>query len=235
MRDLFPSLARAIGQLGDGAILRVLAKTIGITLAVFAVLAVAGHFALQAFLERFGLFAGFEYTFLLTVVVVLVAGWLMFRIVALAVLQFFADEVVLAVEAKHFPAAFESARALPFREDLRNSLKGLVRALGVNLLVLPLAILLLFTGIGTALVFWAANGWLLGRELHDMVWLRHRSGSDDTPAPEYVLPVGSRFLLGGAVAALMLVPFLNLLAPIIGAATATHMVHRRRLADMGRA
>jgi uncharacterized protein involved in cysteine biosynthesis len=80
---------------------------------------------------------------------------------------------------------------------------------------------LLFTGIGPALVFWAVNAWLLGRELTEMVWLRHR------PSPAARAPVGrmTRFLLGGAIAALLAVPFANLLAPVLGAAAATHLVH----------
>ena len=73
------------------------------------------------------------------------------------------------------------------------------------------------------MVFWAVNAWLLGRELVDMVWLRHR------PAPGAPAPVGKaeRFLLGGAIAALFMVPFANLLAPVLGAAAATHLVHGR--------
>jgi len=34
-------------------------------------------------------------------------------------------------------------------------------------------------------------------------------------------------LLGAAVAGMMLVPFLNLIAPVIGAAAGTHLVLRR--------
>lgn len=56
-----------------------------------------------------------------------------------------------------------------------------------------------------------------------MSWLRHRS------FPEQATPVGAfeRLALGGAIAALMVVPFANLLAPIIGAAAGTHLVQAR--------
>ena len=74
------------------------------------------------------------------------------------------------------------------------------------------------------MLFWAVNGWLLGRELQDMVWLRHRSDKAEI-AP---MSAGQRFLLGGTIAGIMLVPFANLLAPVLGAASATHMVHRAR-------
>ena len=153
----------------------------------------------------------------------LIGGWLLFRIVALAVLQFFADDVVRAVEARHYPAEAAAARDLPLAEDARNALGGVLRAVAVNLVALPLALVLLATGIGTALLFWAVNAWLLGRELTDMVWLRHRSGPDAAPP----LSALTRFTLGGIVAAMLLVPFVNLLAPVLGAAAATHLVHSR--------
>ena len=108
-------------------------------------------------------------------------------------------------------------------EEARIALGGAGRAILANLIALPFALALLFTAIGPAVVFWAVNAWLLGRELVDMVWLRHR------PAPGAPAPVGKaeRFLLGGAVAALFMVPFANLLAPVLGAAAATHLVHGR--------
>ena len=89
---------------------------------------------------------------------------------------------------------------------------------------LPVAGVLLVTGVGAPAVFWAVNAFLIGRELRDMVWLRHRADKGE------IAPMGglNRFLLGGAVVALLAIPFVNLLAPIIGAASATHMVHRAR-------
>ncbi len=160
----------------------------------------------------------------LALVLTVLAGWLGFRIVALAVLQFFADEVVLAVETRHYPAEAANARTLSFAEDARNALRGIVRVILVNALALPVAIVLLATGIGTPILFWAVNGWLLGRELMDMVWLRHRASAEDAPP----LSGLTRFALGGIVTALLLVPFANLLAPVLGAAAATHLVHSRK-------
>lgn len=155
----------------------------------------------------------------------IVAGWLLFRVVALFVLQFFADEVVEAVESRHYPASGATLRKLSLREELANGLRSLLRAVGFNLLALPVAAALLVTGIGTALVFWSVNAVLLGRELQDMVWLRHRQGGHETAPLGFV----TRFALGGIVAALLLVPVINLIAPVLGAASATHLVHRGRM------
>ena len=158
----------------------------------------------------------------------LVAAWLVWRIVALAVLQFFADEVVQAVEARHYPEALASARKLGFSEELNQGLRGAVRALGWNLVALPIALVLLVTGVGPPLVFLLVNAVLLGRELQDMVWLRHAPDPGQDPAARPPLTGVQRLLLGGTVTALLTVPLVNLLAPLLGAAAATHLVHRRK-------
>ncbi|MEP5937726.1 MAG: EI24 domain-containing protein [Erythrobacter sp.] len=218
------SLLLGFGQLRDPAVLRVLAKSLVLTVLVFVTLGVGLYFGLVFWFDEMGLsdsgMAGAATAALLA----LISFWFLFRVVALAVLQFFADEVVQAVERKHYPDAMHHARALPFREDLSNSLKGVGRALLFNLIALPVALVLLFTAIGPAVVFLLVNSVLLGRELTDMAWLRHR------PEPSAIAPVGAgqRLILGACVAGLMLVPFVNLLAPIIGAAAGTHMVHIRR-------
>ena len=220
MMSLPRALALAAGQLGDPAILRVLGKTALLTLAIFA----AGGAGLYLVVERAidsvtsadtsGLGA------LLAALGMILAGWFLFRVVALFVLQFFAEDVVRAVEAR--------LRDLPLAEEVGNALRSLLRTVLANAAALPIAGLLLVTGIGAAAVFWTVNAYLVGRELHDMVWLRHRAD------PAELAPIGAltRFLLGGVVVALLAIPFLNLLAPIMGAACATHLVHRAREKDL---
>jgi len=224
MSAVLKSLGLAFSQMGDRAVLRVLAKSVALTLVVFALLGVAAFQAIAALSTYIGMNIGAEATYLASLVLTLLAAWLLFRVVALAVLQFFADEVVIAVERKHYPQAASTARQLPFHRDLANSLRGAGRALLFNALAAPVALVLLFTAIGPAVVFLLVNAVLLGRELTDMGWLRHR------PAPTDPSPVSrfDRLLLGGVIAALMAVPFINLLAPIIGAAAGTHLVQLSR-------
>jgi CysZ protein len=225
---MIAAFALALGQLTDRRVLAILAKCIAVTLLLFAVLGTLGWWGIDAALEwsglrdgRFAAAAGLRG--FLSFVAIVIGGWLLWRILALAVLQFYADEVVAAVEAKHYPAALDNARDLGWREELDNGLDSARRALGYNLLVLPVALVLLVTGIGTALVFLAVNAVLLGRELTEMVWLRHRAPGENT------LPLGrgERFALGAVVAGLFTIPFANLLAPVLGAAMATHLVHRK--------
>ncbi|WP_394730304.1 EI24 domain-containing protein [Altererythrobacter sp. GH1-8] len=222
MGNVATALAKAFGQLGDPAILRILAKSFAITLGVFVSLAWALSLSLPWLLGGYLDLEGDVYIVIGTLLA-LTSAWFVFRIVAIAVLQFFADEVVAAVEARHYPHTARHARKLPFREDLANSLKGAGRALGYNALALPIALVLVFTAIGPAVIFLLVNAVLLGRELTDMGWLRYRPDRAETTP---VRPV-ERLALGAAVAGLMLIPFINLLAPIIGAAAGTHMVHSR--------
>jgi uncharacterized protein involved in cysteine biosynthesis len=229
---MLSAFASALGQLGDRRILAVLTKSLLVTLAIFALLGVLAWYALSAEFSRLTTpspdYAA-DYERLAAVVAVMltiIGGWLLFRLVALAVLQLFGDEVVRAVEAEHYPAAAAAARPLGWREEVRVGTRSLLRSLGYNLAALPVALLLLATAIGPALLFAAVNAVLLGRELTEMVALRHRDTDGRAPLPG-PLP---RLALGGAVVALLTVPFVNLVAPVLGAAAATHLVHRRRAA-----
>ena len=224
MKHLFPAFSKAIAQLRDPAVLRVLAKSVGLTLLVFIALGVALFFALMEVFDRVGWTqdGGLAEAVLASVTAIL-AGWLLFRVVAVAALQFFADEIVAAVEARHYPAAASAARGLPFSQELTHSVRGIGRALLFNALAVPVAIALFFTAIGPAIVFLVVNAVLLGRELTDMAWLRHCEGNvEGNPVPKF-----ERLALGGAVAGLMVVPFVNLLAPVIGAAAGTHLTQMR--------
>jgi len=219
---IITALTQAFQQLADRAVLKVLVKSIVLTVAVFIAIALGLYAGLAGLAVHYDWPDGGYMAAAAAVLIGGLAFWFLFRIVALAVLQFFADEIVAAVEERHYPARAQTAKSLPFRKDLANSLRGTGRAIGFNLLALPIAVLLLVTGFGTALVFLAVNAWLLGRELTDMAWLRHCGN-----APEQN-PVTrrERLLLGGVIAAIMLVPGLNLLAPVLGAAAGTHLTHK---------
>ncbi|WP_324261746.1 EI24 domain-containing protein [Altererythrobacter sp. H2] len=224
MNAALSALLRALPQLADGPVLRILLKTVFLTVAVFAVVGLAAWYGLSHLLAQWDagtVAAGLSG--LIAAVLTVIGGWLLFRLVAVMVLQFFAEDIVAAVEARHYPLARQAARPRSLGQSLGDGLRSLARALLVNLAILPVALVLLVTGVGTALLFWLVNGWLLGRELTEMVWLRHSEGPEAKP------PVTGlqRFALGGFVAALMAVPFVNLLVPVLGAAAATHLVHRR--------
>jgi uncharacterized protein involved in cysteine biosynthesis len=229
MSAVLSAILKAFGQLGDRAVIAVAGKSIAITLALFAGAGAGMYVGLDrlARSERVAAMvpeslAG-PAAVLVWLIVSLVAFWLLFRVVALAVLQFFADEVVAAVEARHYPALAGGARPLPLAREVAVASRSLLRALGYNLLALPLAAVLAFTAIGPAAVFLGVNAVLLGRELTDMAWLRHCAGAERANP----VPRAQRIALGALVAGMMLVPFLNLLAPVVGVSAGTHLVLRR--------
>jgi uncharacterized protein involved in cysteine biosynthesis len=224
MGDVVISLTRAVGQLADPVVARVLAKTLAVTALAFVALGAGLYVALVELFAWAGWQTGGLAEAAAATLIAIVSAWLLFRIVALAVLQFFADEVVAAVEERHYPAAAREARRLPLAREAANAAKGIARALLVNALALPLALALWFTAIGPAIVFLGANALLLGRELTDMTWLRHAPPGGEKPHP---VPRLEQAALGGVIAALMLVPLVNLVAPLIGAAAGTHLAHRR--------
>lgn len=221
----------SLGQLLDGRIAMVFLKSLAVTLVLFAGLGVGlwyGMHALSGWLAAWlgdwtasGAFADIA-----TIALLLLAHWLLFRAIAVGVIGVFADEVVAAVEARYYPGAHASARDLPFARSVSMGLGSALRLIAVNLLLSPLYLMLLVTGIGTAMAFFLVNAWLLGRDLGDMVAARHmRYG--ELPAWRRRTRV-RRFVLGAFSTGLFLVPVLNLIAPIIGAAMATHAFHRGR-------
>lgn len=223
-------LARSAAQLGDPALRGVLAKAVALTLLLFAALGAALFWLLLQvdasdwpdLLARIWQATGA----ILAVPVVLVGGFLLFPAIATAVMSLFLDDVVDAVEARHYPHARATRRA-GVAESARLALRSGLRVAGWNLLALPLYLVLLLTGAGAFIAFLVVNGWVLGGDLIDQVVVRH-------------LPPGAqsdwargrrreRFLLGLTTAAVFLVPVANLLAPILGTAMATHLYHRSKV------
>ncbi|MCR2832336.1 EI24 domain-containing protein [Parerythrobacter lacustris] len=228
MLSLPAALGRAAGQLNDPAILKVLAKSIAVTLGLLVALGLGAGAGVNALLAHYELAAGGELAAAVSALFIIVGGWLLFRFIALAVIQFFADEIVEAVERKHYPQALASARKLGWREELANSVRSTARAVLFNGAALVVAIPLLLTAIGPAVLFFVVNAWLLGRELQELAWVRHQTTPGSKP------PIGTveRMLLGATIAGLLVVPIVNLLAPVLGAAAACHLVHRKKGAGM---
>jgi len=95
-----------------------------------------------------------------------------------------------------------------------------------NLIASPFYLLLLVTGVGTLLLFVAVNGVAFGRDLGEMVASRH---GDRVSRKAWLANTrGQRAGVGAIVTGLFLVPIVNLIAPVLGAAMATHLYHGAR-------
>jgi uncharacterized protein involved in cysteine biosynthesis len=140
--------------------------------------------------------------------------------VASAITSMFLDEVADAVEARHYPR-LPPVRPMPWAEALRDSLAFLGAILLANALAVALCLLL---PPFAPLIFLGVNGALLGREYVQLA-ARRRMGAAE--ARRFARAHGGTVWLAGALMALPLtVPVLNLLVPVLGAATFTHLVHR---------
>lgn len=217
------ALMLAIRQLGDRAILAVLVKSLALTLIIVAVLGYGLWIATFAALARWPAVADAELTALILGAAMLVVGWLLFRLVAIAVIGLFSDAVVDAVEHRHYPAAALRAAPVPLAAGMRLGLQSAGRTIGYNLVAAPFYVALLFTGIGLPLLLWAVNALVLAKDLEAMVRARH----PDLPPQSRA----ARWVTGGVASALFFVPLANLLAPIVAAAFAVHRMHA---ADSGR-
>ena len=208
---------RAFPAIFHPAALRLLAKTLLLTLAVFGVIAVGLWMALHEMRLYFGWDRGGLATAAATAMTVAALAWLLFRTIVMAIMNVFADDIVAAIERDSYPTAAATARPLGFALSLRLALASAARAVGWNMLALPIYLLLLITGVGTILLFLTLNAYLLGRDLSDMVEQRHPGLS----------PISgiNRWLMGLVSALVFLIPFINLLAPIWSAAMAVHMLY----------
>ncbi|MEO5868155.1 MAG: EI24 domain-containing protein [Sphingomonas sp.] len=224
---MFRAFFLSLSQLGDPRIVRVFLKSFLITLVVFAVIGVGVWYGVDALMAQWDIGDSSPWLAGLAAIFgTVLLGWLLFQVVAIGVIQLFVDDIVLAVEQRHYPDALAGARRITMGRAALMGLGSAGRALLVNLALLPLYLLLLVTGVGTLVLFLVANGWVLGRDLMEMVAARHlpRAAMRDWRKTTR----GERFALGVAIMALFVVPFANLFAPVLGAAMATHLFHGRR-------
>jgi CysZ protein len=228
---IFGAFLQSLGQLGDRRFRRVL--VLGILLALALLFAVYAAF-LQALwwltpdsidIPIIGPVTGVE-TLLGWASVLLMLGLSIFLMVpvASAFTGFFLEDVADAVEDRHYPQ-LPPATALPWAEALRQSVNFLGLVIAVNVLAL---FLYPFAGPFMPIVFWSVNGFLLGREYFTMVALRRLP-----PVEAKALRsrnFGTIWLAGTLMAAPLSIPLVNLVIPVLGAATFTHLFHRMMIA-----
>ena len=114
-------------------------------------------------------------------------------------------------------------RRTPLRlaDTFIDSLNFLGLLLAANVLAL---VFYVFSGPFAPLLFWGLNGWLLGREYFTLVATRRigREGAKALRAQNS----GRIWLAGILMAAPLSVPLVNLVIPVLGVATFTHLFHR---------
>jgi CysZ protein len=223
IRDAF---GKSVAQMGDPRFLRVLLLGIALTIALLI-----GVYA--GFVWLIGLYAPDSITLpwigpvggIDTVIgiggaiALIIASIFLMVPVASAFSSIFLDSVADAVEARHYPG-LPPANALPLSDTLISSFNFFFLLVFLNICGL---LLFFWTGPLAPFLFWAMNGYLLGREYFTLaaerrigrvaaVALRKQHG-------------GTVWLAGALMAAPLSIPIVNLLIPVLGAATFTHLFH----------
>lgn len=143
--------------------------------------------------------------------------------VASAITSMFLDDVANAVEDEYYPD-LPRAPSVPFWDAVRDTVNFLGVLIGANVVALFIYALLPFLA---PFIFLALNGYLLGREYFQIAAMR-REGRDGAKALRKKHR-GTIWIAGCLMAVPLAIPLLNLLIPVLGAATFTHLYHR--LAD----
>jgi uncharacterized protein involved in cysteine biosynthesis len=212
---LIGAFAKAVGQFGDPAIRRIVWISVGISIGVFIVLWIAAGFLLTSS-------ALFSIGWLDTAVDVLgglatlIITWLFFPAFVSGSIGLLLDRVANAVERRHYPQ-LPPARQAPTAEVIVTTAKFLAVLIVLNLVIL---VFLPFPPV-FPFVFYAVNGYLLGREYFELVALRRVDAAELESLRSRFR--GRMFLAGLVTAFLLTVPFVNLVAPIIGTAAMVHL------------
>lgn len=216
---MLKAIAMAFESLSDPKVQRLLAKVVLLTLAVFVLLGFAMWWVLGWALALVGLTADANMLAALAAFATTVfSSLLLFRIVAVSITWIFSDDIIDAVEQRHYPQQAMLGKRPNIVSGVGMALRSIARVIGYNLLALPLYVVLFFTGVGLPIAFLFVNALLLGRDLEDMLVARHGKGDG-------ALGKAPRFLLGLAGTGAMLIPFVNLVVPVIATAAAVHLVH----------
>lgn len=223
----------AVGQLGDPRFRRVLVLGIGLTLGLLVAMTVGVFFLVDWIIPdtitapRVGeinwiddLASG------ASVLLMLIVGVFLMVPVASAFTSIFLDDVADAVEAVHYPHLPPAPR-VPMGEAIRDSLAFLGVIIAANLAAGVVYLIMFFSVVLAPfmpLVFYGLNGFLLGREYFQITAMRRlgREGAKAARSRHF-----AKIWLAGTLMALPLtIPVVNLLVPILGAATFTHFYHR---------
>lgn len=226
---IFADFLRALGQLGDPRFRRVLWLGAGLSLALLVGVYAGFLWLIQAFvpdtvdLPFLGPVGGLD-ALLSWGSALLMLGLSVFLMmpVASAFSGLFLEDVAQAVEDRHYPDLPPVPR-MKIADSLIDAFNFFALLIFVNVLAL---VLYAFAGPFVPIVFWAVNGFLLGREYFTLVAMR-RLGRQGARALRR-RHAGQIWLAGTLMAAPLSIPLVNLLIPVLGVATFTHLFHRLR-------
>ncbi len=197
---------RAFGLTFSRDYRRVLLRSIALAIALLIALGIGAYYALTYFVTLDMPWAQLTLEILSAVGIVIGAIFLVPPVTSL-VAGLFLDDVAAQVESSEFLDQ-NVGTALPIGRSIWLSIKFFGVMVGVNLVAL---LLLLVPGVNLV-VFYIANGYLLGREYFQLAAMRYRS-EDEVALVRRHHALGI-FLAGLIIAVVVSIPILNLITPV---------------------
>lgn len=218
---------RALAQLPDPRFLRVLVLGVALSAALLLGIGFATVAGIDLFLPDtltlpvFGQVHGLHFA-LSFATVLLIAGLSVFLMmpVASAFSGLFLDQIAQAVEDRYYPG-LPPVPVLGWGELLADAAGFFGLLILANLIALAIYP---FAGPAAPFVFWAVNGFLLGREYFQLAAMR-RLGREGARALRR-RHAAEIWIAGTLMAVPLSLPVVNLIVPVLGAATFTHLFHR---------
>lgn len=232
---IFADFTKALGQMDDRAFRRVLFLGLGLTIALL-VGVYAGFLWLVETLADGPIVLPYvgEVTWIGSLlgwgglgVIILMSIFLMIP-VASAITSFFLEDVADAVEAKHYPTLMPAPK-VGFFEALTDTVTFFGVLVVANLLAFVAYAMMPFFALP---IFFALNGFLLGREYFTIAAMRREGRAGARQMRRENLP--EIWMAGVLMAIPLTIPVMNLFIPILGAATFTHLYHRVANKDVSR-
>jgi len=225
---------KSIAQIDDPKFRRVLWRGLGLTIVLLIAACLLVNFGInqllssawaanligdQSWLGALINIGGVLFTIALSI-------WLMVPVTS-AIIALFLDEVAQAVEARHYPH-LPKQTATKLQDQILVGIRflGILLLANVGALILSMIVPLL-----APFVFWATNGYLMGREYFQMAAMRRMPRAQAQEL--YQRHQGSIWTAGILMAIPMSIPLVGLFIPILGAATFTHQFERLRALPSG--
>ena len=225
---------KSVAQFDDPKFRRVLLRGMGLTIALLIAACLLVNFGInqllssawaanligdQSWLGALINIGGVLFTIALSI-------WLMVPVTS-AIIALFLDEVAQAVEARHYPH-LPKQTATKLQDQILVGIRflGILLLANVGALILSMIVPLL-----APFVFWATNGYLMGREYFQMAAMRRMPRAQAQEL--YQRHQGSIWTAGILMAIPMSIPLVGLFIPILGAATFTHQFERLRALPSG--
>jgi len=218
-------ILRALAQLNEPVFFGVLLRSIALSFIAFAALLAGSAWGIHGLLSQ-SAWLGWVAGVFGALVVALLGLWL-FVPVAVLIATLFMERICTAVERRYYPG-LDTAKGAHLAVQAWDGVVLGLQVLGFQLV----ALLLAFTVPGPGLVLgWMVTGWAIGRGLFVAVAMRRMTRTDALRLyAQNRIPV---LCQGGLLALASTVPFVNLLVPVIGIASLTHVLNMSKTLPRG--